>query len=109
MSSSVVRANDFRSLLHGIPIVLKDAIETTGTSTTAESAIFEDRVATADAHVALPARGGAVIFPMANLAEFSLTHTGVTSHFGPVHNPWVLDRVPEGSSNGQAGTLHYDS
>src|SRR5690242_14095831 len=45
------RKNQFRSPLHGIPIALKDAIDTAGTRTTAGSAIYADRVPTEDAHV----------------------------------------------------------
>lgn len=98
--------NKFRSPLHGIPIALKDAIDTAGTRTTAGSAIFENRVPAEDAHVVRRLRqAGAVILAKANLAEFSLTPTGVSSHFGPVRNPWVLDRVSGGSSSGSAAAV----
>jgi aspartyl-tRNA(Asn)/glutamyl-tRNA(Gln) amidotransferase subunit A len=43
-----------------------------------------------------------VIIAKANLAEFSLSPTGASSHFGPVRNPWALDRVTGGSSSGSA-------
>jgi aspartyl-tRNA(Asn)/glutamyl-tRNA(Gln) amidotransferase subunit A len=50
-------------------------------------------------------QAGAVIFAKANLAEFSVSPTGVSSYFGPVHNPWALDRVTGGSSSGSAAAV----
>jgi aspartyl-tRNA(Asn)/glutamyl-tRNA(Gln) amidotransferase subunit A len=100
------RQKKFRSPLHGIPIALKDAIDTAGTLTTAASGVYASRVPTEDAHVVQRLReAGAVIFAKCNLAEFSLSPTGVSSHFGPVRNPWALDRVPGGSSSGSAAAV----
>ena len=100
------RQKKFRSPLHGIPIALKDAIDTAGTRTTAASPVYADRVPTEDAHVVKRLRqAGAVIFAKANLAEFSVSPTGVTSGFGPVRNPWALDRVTGGSSSGSAAAV----
>jgi aspartyl-tRNA(Asn)/glutamyl-tRNA(Gln) amidotransferase subunit A len=100
------RQKKFRSPLHGIPIALKDAIDTAGTRTTAASPVYADRIPTEDAHVVKRLRqGGAVILAKANLAEFSVSPTGVTSGFGPVHNPWALDRVTGGSSSGSAAAV----
>jgi aspartyl-tRNA(Asn)/glutamyl-tRNA(Gln) amidotransferase subunit A len=97
------KANKFRSPLHGIPIALKDAIDTGGTLTTAASALYAKRVPERDAHVVHRLRqAGAVILAKCNLAEFSLTPTSASSHFGPVRNPWALDRVSGGSSGGSA-------
>jgi aspartyl-tRNA(Asn)/glutamyl-tRNA(Gln) amidotransferase subunit A len=100
------RQKKFRSPLHGIPIALKDAIDTAGTRTTAASAVYENRVPTEDAHVVQRLRqAGAVIFAKSNLAEFSLSPTGASSHFGPVRNPWALDHVTGGSSSGSAAAV----
>jgi aspartyl-tRNA(Asn)/glutamyl-tRNA(Gln) amidotransferase subunit A len=96
-------AKKFRSPLHGIPIALKDCIDTAGTRTTAGSALFVNRVPTEDAFVVRRLRqAGAVIFAKCNLSEFALTPTDATSYFGPVRNPWALDRVSGGSSGGSA-------
>jgi aspartyl-tRNA(Asn)/glutamyl-tRNA(Gln) amidotransferase subunit A len=93
----------FRSPLHGIPIALKDAIDTAGTRTTAASEQFENRIPSEDADVVRRLRqDGAVIIAKANLAEFSLSPSGASSHFGPVRNPWSLERVTGGSSSGSA-------
>jgi aspartyl-tRNA(Asn)/glutamyl-tRNA(Gln) amidotransferase subunit A len=100
------RQKKFRSPLHGIPIALKDAIDTADARTTAGSAVFENRRPTEDAHVVKRLReAGAVIFAKANLAEFSLSPTGASSHFGPVRNPWARDRVTGGSSSGSAAAV----
>jgi aspartyl-tRNA(Asn)/glutamyl-tRNA(Gln) amidotransferase subunit A len=96
----------FRSPLHGIPIALKDAIDTAGARTTAASQQYENRVPTQDAHVVKRLRqAGAVILAKANLAEFSVSPTGASSYFGPVRNPWALDRVTGGSSSGSAAAV----
>lgn len=96
-------AAKFRSPLHGIPVALKDAIDTAGTRTTAASAQFADRIPGEDAEVVRRLReAGAVIIAKANLAEFSLSPSGASSHFGAVRNPWSLDRVTGGSSSGSA-------
>jgi aspartyl-tRNA(Asn)/glutamyl-tRNA(Gln) amidotransferase subunit A len=96
----------FRSPLHGIPIALKDAIDTANARTTAASQQYENRVPAQDAHVVKRLRdAGAIIFAKANLAEFSVSPTGVSSFFGPVHNPWALDRVTGGSSSGSAAAV----
>jgi aspartyl-tRNA(Asn)/glutamyl-tRNA(Gln) amidotransferase subunit A len=100
------RAGRLRSPLHGIPLALKDAIDTAGSRTTAGSAVYADRVPTSDAEVARRLRkSGAVIVAKANLAEFSLSPTSASTHFGPVHNPWALDRVSGGSSGGSAAAV----
>lgn len=100
------KANKFRSPLHGIPIALKDAIDTGGTLTTAASAVYATRVPKEDAHVVSRLRrAGAVILAKANLAEFSVTPTSASSHFGPVRNPWAHDRVSGGSSGGSAAAI----
>lgn len=100
------RRKKFRSPLHGIPIALKDAIDTADARTTAASAVYAHRIPKEDAHVVKRLReAGAVIFAKANLAEFSLSPTGATSHFGPVRNPLALDRVTGGSSSGSAAAV----
>ncbi|HKX54807.1 MAG TPA: amidase [Xanthomonadales bacterium] len=100
------RQGKFRSALHGIPIALKDAIDTAGTPTTAASAIFKHRIPEQDAEVVRRLRdAGAIIFAKANLGEFSLTPTGVTSYFGPTRNPWALDRVTGASSSGSGAAV----
>ena len=91
------------SQLHGIPIGLKDLIDTAGVKTTAASAQFADRVPAADAEVVRLLRGaGAVILGKLNMDEFAYNFTSETSHFGPAQNPRKIGYSPGGSSGGSA-------
>ncbi|WP_051669533.1 Asp-tRNA(Asn)/Glu-tRNA(Gln) amidotransferase GatCAB subunit A [Bryobacter aggregatus] len=93
-------------MLHGIPIALKDNIDTAGVLTTAASKVFRDRIPSQDAEVAARLRtAGTVCLGKLNLDEFALEGTGTTSNFGVVHNPWNLDHIAGGSSAGSATAL----
>ena len=103
------RAGRLRGPLHGIPIALKDNIDTAGVRTTAASAVFDDRVPTEDAEVARRlAAAGAVVVGKANLHEFAFGGSSATSYYGPVRNPWALERNPGGSSGGSAAAVATD-
>ena len=98
-----VAAGRSRGPLHGIPLALKDNIDTAGVLTTAASAVYAQRVPNADAPVVTKLRdAGAVLLGKLNMHEFAYGGTCVVSHYGPVHNPWNLDVVPGGSSGGSA-------
>jgi aspartyl-tRNA(Asn)/glutamyl-tRNA(Gln) amidotransferase subunit A len=89
--------------LLGIPITLKDNIWTRGIRSTAGSKILSDFVPQQDSTVSRKlARAGAVLLGKTNLNEFAYGITGGNAHYGPVHNPWALDRIPGGSSAGSA-------
>jgi amidase len=96
-----------RGPLHGIPILLKDNIETSDhTSTTAGSLALADWRAPQDAFVAARLRAaGAIILGKTNLSEwanFRSTHatSGWSGRGGQTRNPYALDRNPSGSSSG---------
>ena len=96
----------YRGPLHGIPLAIKDNIDTAGTRTTMASLLFDDRVPFDDAFVvAQLRRAGAILIGKTNLHEFAMGGSSVTSYFGPVRNPWALDRVPGGSSGGSAAAV----
>src|SRR5262252_3961483 len=95
-----------RGPLHGIPLALKDNIDTAGVLTTAASAVYAQRVPTADAPVVTRLReAGAVFLGKLNMHEFAYGGTCVISHYGPIHNPWNLDVTPGGSSGGSAAAV----
>jgi aspartyl-tRNA(Asn)/glutamyl-tRNA(Gln) amidotransferase subunit A len=103
------RAGRPRGPLHGIPIALKDNIDTAGVRTTAASAVFDDRIPAEDAEVARRLKAaGAVIIGKTNLHEFAMGGTNATSYYGPVRNPWALDRNTGGSSGGSAAAVAAD-
>ena len=104
-----IRRGMRRGPLHGIPIALKDNIDTAGVRTTAASGVFKDRVPGEDADVVIRLKkAGAVVLGKLNLHEFALGGTSAVTYFGPVHNPWALDRVSGGSSGGSAAAVSAD-
>ncbi len=96
-------AGKWRGPLHGLPIALKDNIDTAGVRTTAGSAVFENRIPPEDATVtARLLAAGAVLIGKTNLYEFAM---GGISYFGPTRNPWALDHNAGGSSSGSAAAV----
>jgi aspartyl-tRNA(Asn)/glutamyl-tRNA(Gln) amidotransferase subunit A len=97
---------DYRGPLHGIPIGLKDILDTAGAHTTVASAVFKDRVPTEDAEVVRRLRAaGAVILGKQNLHEFAYGGSSLISFYGEVRNPWDTARVAGGSSGGSAASV----
>jgi aspartyl-tRNA(Asn)/glutamyl-tRNA(Gln) amidotransferase subunit A len=97
---------EWRGPLHGIPVALKDLIDTAGTRTTAASALCKDRVPTEDAEVVRRLRrAGAVILGKNNLHEFAYGGSSLVSFFGDVHNPWNTSHIAGGSSGGSAAAV----
>ena len=86
-----IAAGRHRGPLHGIPLALKDNIDTAGIRTTAASAVYADRVPKEDAEVVKRLRAaGAVVLGKLNMHEFAYGGTSAVTHFGAVHNPWNL-------------------
>ena len=101
-----IARGEWRGPLHGIPIAIKDLIDTAGTGTTAASAVFERRVPTEDAEVVKRLRrAGAVILGKNNLHEFAYGGSSLVSFFGDVHNPWNAAHIAGGSSGGSAAAV----
>ena len=100
-----LRSGMDRGPLHGIPIGLKDLIDTAGVRTTAGSRLLANRVPRRDATVVRRLRAaGAVVLGKQAMTEFA---TGAFRNptFGATHNPWRLDRVAGGSSAGSAASV----
>jgi aspartyl-tRNA(Asn)/glutamyl-tRNA(Gln) amidotransferase subunit A len=95
-----------RGPLHGIPIGLKDLLDTAGVRTTAASNQFRDRSPTKDAELVRQLKqAGAVIVGKLNLHEFAFGVSGIVSAYGPVNNPWDVKRITGGSSSGSAAAV----
>ncbi|MBI4540895.1 MAG: amidase [Gemmatimonadetes bacterium] len=103
------RAGRFRGPLHGVPIALKDNIDTAGTRTTGGSAVFDENFPEEDAFVIERLKeAGAVIMGKAGLHEFAMGASSASTYFRPVRNPWALDRIPGGSSGGSGAAVIAD-
>jgi aspartyl-tRNA(Asn)/glutamyl-tRNA(Gln) amidotransferase subunit A len=95
-----------RGPLHGVPVTIKDMFETAGVRTTGGSKILADWVPETDSALVERLRAaGAIIIGKTNLDEFGHGGTSTLSHFGPVHNPWNIDRIAGGSSGGSAAAV----
>jgi aspartyl-tRNA(Asn)/glutamyl-tRNA(Gln) amidotransferase subunit A len=96
----------WRGPLHGIPLALKDNIDTAGVRTTGASQLFKDRVPDQDAEVVRRLKNaGAILLGKLNLHEFAYGGTSAVSYFGPVHNPWDPTLTPGGSSGGPGAAV----
>jgi amidase len=101
-----------RGPLHGVPVLLKDNIDTADRmTTTAGSLALEGSVPPRDSHVAERLRAaGAVLLGKANMSEWanirsSRSSSGWSARGGQCRNPYVLDRNPCGSSSGSAAAV----
>jgi amidase len=105
-------AKGARGPLHGIPVLLKDNIDTADRmTTTAGSLALEGSIAPRDSHVAERLRAaGAVLLAKANMSEWAnirstRSSSGWSARGGQCRNPFVLDRNPCGSSSGSAAAV----
>lgn len=105
-------AGKVRSLLHGIPILLKDNIDThDGMQTTAGSLAMEGNIASRDAFIVKQLRkAGAIILGKTNLSEWANFRgknsiSGWSSRGGLTRNPYALDRSTCGSSSGSGAAV----
>ncbi|MCR5372033.1 MAG: hypothetical protein K6E41_01030 [Solobacterium sp.] len=104
-----IREHGLRSVLHGVPVLLKDNIDVRHMHTTAGSSALQDLIAEEDAYLAKRLReAGAVILGKANLSEFAyfMSRQGMPSGYsslsGQVGHAYVPGRNPSGSSSGSA-------
>ncbi len=101
-----IQRGNYRGPLHGIPIGLKDIVDTAGTLTTAASAQYKERIPTEDAEVVRRLRAaGAIILGKQNLHEFAYGGSSMISFYGEVHNPWNSSHIAGGSSGGSAASV----
>ena len=92
--------------LHGLPMTVKDALETAGMRTTSGFPDLAEYVPARDADAVARLRGqGAVIFGKTNLPTFAMDWQTYNPIFGTTNNPWDLTRTPGGSSGGPAAAV----
>jgi amidase len=92
--------------LHGLPLTIKDAIETEGIRSTGGAVELADHVPLADAPaVARLKAAGAIVFGKTNLPRWSGDSQACNELFGTTNNPWSFAHVPGGSSGGSAAAV----
>lgn len=100
-----------RGPLHGIPVILKDNIDTDDMPTTAGATVLRNSYPANDSHLAKKLRAaGAIILAKANLSEWAnfrgdMSSSGWSGVGGQTKNPYVLDRNPCGSSSGSGASI----
>ncbi len=92
--------------LHGLPLTIKDTIDTAGLRTTSGSRVRADHVPAVDAPaVALLRAAGAIVFGKTNTSELALDYNADNALFGRTNNPHDVSRTPGGSSGGCAAAV----
>ncbi|HEY1527531.1 MAG TPA: amidase [Candidatus Angelobacter sp.] len=105
-SEAEIARGEWKGPLHGIPLAVKDLIETAGVKTTAASAVLKNYVPAVDAEVVRRLRAaGAILLGKLNLHEFAYGGSGIIGHFGPACNPWNTSHATGGSSSGSAAAV----
>ncbi len=95
--------------LHGIPVILKDNVNTVDMPTTAGSLLLKEYIPPYDAFITKVLRNaGAIIIAKANLHEFAVWGETISSILGQTLNPYDLTRTPGGSSGGTGAGLAAD-
>ena len=93
-------------LLHGMPVALKDNIETAGVRTTSGAAYLADHIPNRDAPAASRLKAqGAVLIGKANMQELAWGVVSTNPVFGQCRNPWNPERIPGGSSGGSGAAI----
>lgn len=97
----LAKQRKFQGLLHGLPIAVKDNLDTEELLTTGGSKILSSWRPPQDAHVVQKLRkAGAIILGKTNMHEFAFGITTNNPHYGPTRNPYDFSRIPGGSSGG---------
>ena len=103
-----IKNGKLRGALHGIPVLVKDNIDTANLNTTAGSLALENHKPKTDAFIVKQLReAGAVILGKTNLSEWANirgdhSSSGWSSCGGQTKNPYIIDHNPVGSSSGSA-------
>jgi aspartyl-tRNA(Asn)/glutamyl-tRNA(Gln) amidotransferase subunit A len=102
-AESEIRRGEWRGHLHGIPVALKDLIDTAGIRTTAASSLCKDRIPSEDAEIVRRLKeAGAILLGKQNLHEFAYGGSSMVGWFGEVRNAWNGGHIAGGSSGGSA-------
>ena len=101
-SEQALDRGEYLGPLHGIPVAVKDQLNTAGIRTTSGTPIFGDFVPDEDATVVAKLKSaGAILLGKLNMTEFGTT--SLSHAFDTARNPWDLERFTGGSSSGSGG------
>ncbi|MGO3321483.1 MAG: amidase, partial [Psychrobacter faecalis] len=101
-----MRAQGDKRPLLGVPMAHKDIFCTQGVLTTCGSKMLHNFVSPYDATIVTNIdKAGMISLGKLNMDEFAMGSDNESSHYGAVHNPWNLERVPGGSSGGSAAAV----
>ena len=105
-AEAALMRGDTIGLLHGVPLTVKDTIETKGLTTTSGSRVRANYVPGEDAPAVSRLRNaGAIILGKTNCAEMAASYDTENPVFGRANNPYDLDRTSGGSSGGEAAAI----
>jgi Asp-tRNA(Asn)/Glu-tRNA(Gln) amidotransferase A subunit family amidase len=100
------RAKSFKGPLHGMPIAVKDNLDTQGVRTTGGTKVLADWRPRRDGHVIQKLKdAGAIILGKTNMHGLAFGVTTNNPHYGPTRNPYDSSRIPGGSSGGSAAAV----
>lgn len=105
-SAELIKKGKPRSLLEGVPVVIKDEIDVIPYPTTVGTKFLGKNPAAKDARVVTRLReAGAMIVGKTNMHEIGIATNGENVHFGRIANPYDLSRDTGGSSNGSGAAV----
>src|ERR1700730_14909497 len=95
-----------RGALHGVPLAHKDMYYEAGRVVSCGSRSRRDFPATTPSTALQRLKdAGTIRLGSLQMAEFAYGPTGHNAHYGPVHNPWAVDRITGGSSSGSGSAV----
>jgi len=101
-----LRRGNYLGMLHGIPVSIKDHIDTAGIPTTAGAKFLMNNIPQKDAVVARRLKqAGAVLMGKANMNKFASGESGDNPDFGKIKTPWNFDFSAGGSSGGSGAMV----
>jgi amidase len=105
-AEAAVMRGDVLGPLHGLPVTIKDTIETAGLRTTSGSLMRADFVPASDAPAVRKLKeAGAIVLGKTNAAELAMEYTAENRVFGRTNHPLDASLTPGGSSGGEAAAI----
>ena len=106
LADKAAKEGRWLGLLHGVPMAIKDNIETAGVRTTSGSVFFTDHVPNRNASVVdRLMNSGAIMVGKATMHELAFGIRSDNTVSPPCRNPWNVDRIPGGSSGGSGAAV----